>query len=356
MTPLLFEQFPRLAADVPFAPLMTGPTPVEPVSATDLGMDVASLWIKRDDQTRVPAGGNKIRKLEFILGEARARGVREIITFGFAGSNHCVATAECARSLGIGTTALLLPQRPAPYVAANLSRGLAAGATLIHRETEFGLGVALAARWVRGALRARLPYVVPAGGSSALGMLGFINAGLELAGQVRAGVLPPPDLIYVALGSGGTAIGVQVGLSLAGLNTQVVPVRVVARRYMNARTLAGRWRRLARYGERVGLPIPADASTITARVREDHFGEGYGVETTACAVARGCADAVMDVELDTAYAGKAFAACLMDGRDGRLRDRHVVFWNTFGGQVPDQSPPREDLGLQSRPAALRRYF
>ena len=353
--------FPSTRDLFPCESLASLPTPVTPLDVAQFPGSLASLHLKRDDQTASPFGGNKLRKLEFILGEALREKRRELITFGFAGSNHCVATARLGREVGLHTTSLLLPQAPTPYVAQNLTMGLEAGATLVHRQSTVGLAAALGKAWLSGLIRDKVPpKVIPAGGSSLLGMIGYVNAGLELASQVAAGMLPCPELIYVALGSGGTAAGLQAGLALANIEAEVVPVRVVAQRYMSAQKLRKTQAALASFLGARGLPIPADGGGLCDRVRGEFFGPGYGESTEGSRAAASLVRDQAGVHLDAAYTSKAFAALLEDAHGGALRDRHVMFWHTYGG--PEQASKMTEIetaagvDLAGIPRALRVYF
>ncbi len=353
--------FPETRDLFPCESLASLPTPVTSLDVGQFPGALASLHLKRDDLTASPFGGNKLRKLEFILGQALREKRRELITFGFAGSNHCVATARLGRQVGLHTTSLLLPQRPSPYVAQNLAMGMEAGATLVHRQTTTGLAVALARTWVSGLIRDKVPpKVIPAGGSSLLGMLGYVNAGLELAAQVSAGLVPRPDVVYVALGSGGTAVGLQAGLALAKMEAEVVPVRVVAERYMNRSKLKKTQRALASFLGARGLSLPADGGGLDERMRDEFFGSGYGESTEGSRAAASRVQGHAGVHLDAAYTSKAFAALLEDAHRGALRDRNVMFWHTYGGpeQASNMTEIRAMDGVEFArvPRALRVYF
>src|SRR5882724_8094328 len=177
----LFDQYPRLGEAHPVAGLLTGPTPVEPLAGAD------GVFIKHDDLTASDYGGNKIRKLDFLLADIRARGRKTAMAFGYAGSNFVAATAWHGRKLGLNTIAGLLPQVPADYIADNLSVSLATGARLFVRDTQPALiaeaAVRSAAAWAREGVA---PVWIPPGGSNAIGALGFVNAGLELRQQIDA--------------------------------------------------------------------------------------------------------------------------------------------------------------------------
>ncbi|HEV8325626.1 MAG TPA: pyridoxal-phosphate dependent enzyme, partial [Myxococcota bacterium] len=201
MTRALFRRFPELEGRLPWLPLASLPTPVERLAALEAlaaGGAGASLWVKRDDLTSPLYGGNKVRKLELLLGAACAAGATSLVTTGGLGSNHAVATALYGARLGLRTTALLVPQPLTPgvraAVLANLRAAAGAGARLV-----------LCASWAQAAARAaaetvaglepwarRAPTFVWPGGSSPAGLVGYVDAALEVAEAVRAGALPPP--------------------------------------------------------------------------------------------------------------------------------------------------------------------
>jgi 1-aminocyclopropane-1-carboxylate deaminase/D-cysteine desulfhydrase-like pyridoxal-dependent ACC family enzyme len=204
------------------------PTPVEPVPELARLLGLRSFFVKRDDISGCAYGGNKVRKLEFLLGQALAESRRAVITFGAVGSNHVRATAVYGGQLGLQVHAVLAPQLSTPYLEANLLADREAGAHL-----HFVDSMSQALR--RGAeLRDEItlrdgvePFVIPFGGTNARGTIGFVNAAIELHGQIEAGALPEPDFVYLPYGSTGTASGLAIGLAAVGLRTCVVGVRVV---------------------------------------------------------------------------------------------------------------------------------
>jgi D-cysteine desulfhydrase len=314
----LLTRFPALR----HVALASLPTPVD--AAPMLGPGV---WVKRDDLTGSAAvgyGGNKVRKLEFLLAEALHAGRRSVMTIGAAGSNHVLATTLYARAAGLAhTAAVLFPQPPSPAVDAR--RALFAELGLSRVEVPGKLAVPLGALWL--GVRALAtghgwPMWIPTGGSSPTGALGYVNAALELADQVAAGTLPVPSRLYVPLGSAGTVAGLVVGLRLAGLATRVVAVQVVPRPWMTA----GACLRLARRtAEKLGAPPPvaADLEVETAQL-----GGGYG-ETTPAADAAAARAAEAGLALETTYGAKALAALL-----AAKRGEDVLFWHTFSRYGP----------------------
>ena len=172
-------------------------------------------------------GGNKVRKLEFLFPDAVAHGADSLFTMGAAGSNHSAATAFWAHEKGLACTLFLRPQHRSYNVLYNLLLDKVVGATIVASETREERAAALVqSACAQRSERARLPYCIPIGGSTPLGIVGLVNAAFEVRDQVQQGLMPEPDYIYVALGSGGTAAGLILGCKLAGLKTRVKAVAV----------------------------------------------------------------------------------------------------------------------------------
>jgi D-cysteine desulfhydrase len=293
-------------------------------------LGIQSFLLKRDDVSGRAYGGNKVRKLEFLLGQALAEKRRAVITFGAVGSNHVRATAVYGAQVGLQVHAVLAPQPRTPYLDANLDADRAAGATLYFAES-YSLALARGAE-LRDQIALREgvePLVIPFGGTNARGIIGFINAAIELAGQVEAGVLPRPDLIYVPFGSAGTASGLASGLAAVGSPASVIGVRVVPAESTNP----GRTRRVTE--EAVALLRELDGSfplvgpeSVALEVRDGFLGEEYAAATPESLEAVALA-AAHNIHLETTYTGKALAALVADARAGKLARKTVLFWNTY---------------------------
>ena len=353
--PALFERYPRLAERLPTVALGDWPTPVQAADPGALPGPCAGLWLKRDDRCARPYGGNKVRKLEFLLGEALRCGHDGVFTFGVAGSNHALATGIYAASVGLEAQLLLTPQSNSSFVGRNLRMGRWCGARQVPCATEAEASVRARCLELRDPRLGPAPYRIPGGGSSPLGTLGFVSAGLELAAQVRAGELPVPDRLYVALGTMGTAAGLALGLAAGGLDTRLVPVRVVRadiaspRRFRQLYHAAAR--RLHRPDPRFPL-LPMGVSRI--EWRHEFFGPGYARFTPEGMAALAFAREAFGVGLEGTYTGKAMAALLADLEAGRLAGKNILFWNTYNGHAM----PAEALALDYHelPAAFHRYF
>jgi D-cysteine desulfhydrase len=285
------------------------PTPVERVDA---------LWIKRDDLTSDLYGGNKVRKLELLLGAARDAGRTRIVTMGAVGSHQVVATAIYGAREGFTVDAVVVGQPATLEAERNLRVALAQGVRA-HACPAWSLAPAyVAARLGRDA------YFIPLGGSNVLGSLGFVDAAHELAAQVRAGALSEPDVVVVAMGSGGTAAGLAVGFEQAGLRTRVLGVAVSPPTPV-LRHLA---RRLAqKTAEAAGMPVAA-ALRAAKRIDVDGrwIGRGYGHATAEGAQALATARRG-GLALDPTYTAKAFACALACAERGDAGE--VLYWHTL---------------------------
>ncbi|MCP5066312.1 MAG: pyridoxal-phosphate dependent enzyme, partial [bacterium] len=220
----LERKFPKLATGLARCAFLDVPTPVETLALE--GIAPGQLFVKRDDRCCRLYGGNKPRKLEFVIGQALERGTRRLVTTGGLGTNHGLATTILAREVGLATTLVLVDQPITPGVRESLRLFLSYGAEVIHGRNVPGAAAAVVRVLLRATLAGERPQLVPSGGSSSHANLGFVSAGLELGEQVKAGELPEPRELYVAVGTGGTLAGLALGLRLAGLSTRVVGVRV----------------------------------------------------------------------------------------------------------------------------------
>ncbi len=341
--------FPRLDAALGRFELAELPTPVS-VARLDTLPSSREIAIKHDDRTGRRYGGNKIRKLEYLLHRARTRGARRVATFGAVGSNHAVATALCAIDAGFDCTCLLAHQSLKPGLGRALRIHQTVGTEVVALSGDRRKRVAT----MRRALQGRGVFAIPMGGSSWLGTMGFVNAGLELAAQIDAEEIPCPARVYVAFGTMGTAVGIALGLALAGLDTEVHAIRVTESAYASesaARRLLAKTATLMR---RIEPGIPSDLAARARLVcRHEFFGGGYGVSNPETERAIEVARDGLSLGLESTYTGKAMRALLGDLDAGY--DRPVLFWNTYNSRpiaVDDDLEP--DFSVM--PEEFRRYF
>ena len=296
------------------------PTPVQRL--TRLGLD-ADVWIKRDDQTGLATGGNKVRKLEYLLADALARGAKTVVTGGGMQSNHARQTAAACAALGLDC---VLGVHPGYLASPDFTDG---GNVLLDRLLGADVRVypglespeAIDAAAAELAAAGRESYVVPMGGSNALGSLGYVRAVDELVAQWEG---EPPDAIVVPAGSCGTAAGIIAGVAAHDWPTRVWGVCVVDK--------AGPTRQvtdaLVEGLRGLGVAVPAG---VAYEAPDAYLGDGYGVPTDAMREAVTLLARTQGILLDPVYTGKAFAGLLGEARHGGLRDaRRILFWHTGG--------------------------
>ncbi|MDD5308433.1 MAG: pyridoxal-phosphate dependent enzyme [Deltaproteobacteria bacterium] len=315
----LFEKWPALEGRLPVVPLGKWPTPVERVEGLVAGREI---WVKRDDLSSPAYGGNKVRKLELVL----AGRTGTVITAGALGSHHVLATAIHGRALGLACVGVLVPQPPGDHasVVLALNERHCERIVRVDRMAAIPALFGLAARAVRDP---SVVHVVLPGASNALGTLGWVAAGLELASQAHLGLCPIPERVYVACGTGGTAAGLALGLALEGLETEVVAVRVASRLAGNRAWLGT----LARRSLRLLRTLGANAPTPALRLRVEHrfVGPGYGRPTVAAKDAVKRISESAGLILETTYTGKALAALLHDAQTEPGRGAFMLV-NTYG--------------------------
>jgi 1-aminocyclopropane-1-carboxylate deaminase/D-cysteine desulfhydrase-like pyridoxal-dependent ACC family enzyme len=351
MTDFLANAFPTLAKSLPKASLASLPTPVTKRSlSTASGRQL--ILIKHDDLTGELYGGNKVRKLEYIFRLARSRKAQRIATFGTVASNHALATALYASAAGFECTCFLSHQSKTANVAKVLNMHL-------DNETEivrFGGGRVSRVATMRGSLLGRNAWVIPIGGSSWLGTIGFVNAGLELAGQILSGELPVPARVYVATGTMGTAAGLALGLALSGIATDVHAIRVSHESISNPAAMRRLMAKTAMLMRRYDASIPADIASRARWVfRDEFFGDGYARSNKATDRAIALARDELGLTLEQTYTGKAMAALLHDMDHAGIAKQPSLFWNTYNSRPLPVSNERP-ANIDRLPAEFLRYY
>ncbi|WP_157573790.1 1-aminocyclopropane-1-carboxylate deaminase/D-cysteine desulfhydrase [Nocardia jejuensis] len=330
MTPHLHRQFPELTETLPHLVLGKSPTPVRLLSSLDtVGAD---LWLKDDGAFGDGGwGGNKVRKLEWLLPDALRQGRTTIVTVGGLGTNWGLATALYGRENGLKTVLALIDQPEDDHVRAQLARLRASGATLIFTHTKARTILRAPIILARNFSGRRPPYLLPAGGSSPVGALGYVEAALELADQVRNGELPEPTHIVAPLGSGGTVAGLSLGLRLAGLSTRVVGVVVNDTLRLDESAISRLADRAAGVLRDRGARLPADISpTGNLEIVTGYLGTGYGHPTMEATTAQTLSEDLEHLTLEPVYTAKSMAAVLELNAQGRFGGGPVVFLNTNG--------------------------
>ncbi len=337
----LHERYPQTRAALRHVAIARLPTPVERLAISARGVD---LWVKRDDLTAGEYGGNKVRKLEMLLADAEAAHATRIYTYGAYASHQVFATSLYATRAGFRVTAALYPQPVTTYCLQNIRAIAGLGVELIHAGSPVLAPVLLHAAQVahvreggsRGEARAR-GYVFPAGASNALSNLGYVSAALELAGPVARGEVAKPDLVVVAAGTLGTAVGLSVGFALAKLDTRVLAVRVTPTAIANRFLFVGAARATLRLLAKLGVPVEhlmprydVVSGAFNASLTGREYGAGYGhaTESGLRAIER---FAACGIALDATYTAKAGAAALAAVELGKYvppGTRNVLLWHT----------------------------
>ena len=315
-------RFPR----VRFFP---APTPLEKLDNLTRHLGGPEIWIKRDDCTVVATGGNKVRKLEWLAGEALAQGADHLITQGAVQSNHVRQTAAVARKLGMKCTALLEHR-----VETNDRDYLNSGNVLLDRlfdcAIEYrpsGLDMNAEAEATGQALREAggKPYVIPGGGSNRVGALGYVSCAQELMQQADEMGLRI-DRIVTATGSAGTHAGLVVGLQGCNAN---VPVLGIGVRNPRDRQEAAVHKLAEATAEYVGVRGGIPRESVVANC--DYIGAGYGQPTEGMKEAVRMLASLEGILLDPVYSGKAMAGLIDLIRKGQFsKNERLVFLHTGG--------------------------
>lgn len=343
---ILSQRWPRLSS-LPKVSLGQLPTPLEHASRLSDAVG-AEVWIKRDDKTSARYGGNKVRKLEHVLGAAREARADALVTTGAIGSHHVLSTAIFGREQGMEVHAVMIAQPRSPHVEENARADLAAGATLHPVGAIAMVPPAMAALAASLRFRGKRPMLVPPGGTDVHGVLGYVEAGLELAQDLVALRGKDPDAIYVPLGSGGTALGLAIGLAAAGVMIPIVAVRVTPRGLVNRPMLSALGASVvAHLRERDDrFPSIADLALANLSIDEAELGAGYGVPTVLGARAGELAARYAHLTLDSTYTQKTVAALFRDA-SGPRRGQRLLYVHTLS------SAPMEPL-LAGAPALPKR--
>ena len=302
------------------------PTPLVEMRRLSRHLGGPHLWIKRDDLTGLALGGNKTRKLEFLLAEALAQGCDVVITAGAAQSNHCRLTAAGAAVLGLSCH-LALGGAPPAAANGNLLLDDLFGAT-IHWSGGLRKGEDLAR--IDNELRSSglRPFVIPYGGSNPLGAAGFAAAMVELHEQLPvAGARA--DAVVFASSSGGTHAGLLAGASIVESSARIIGIEI-DKRSADERPFDEFVASLA--SQTAGL-LGVDARYRPSDVilKSDYLGAGYGVVGDLEREAIRLMAEREGILLDPVYTGRAFGALLDLISRGEFRsDEHVIFWHTGG--------------------------
>jgi D-cysteine desulfhydrase len=309
--------------DLPRVAIAHLPTPIEPLPRLTAQLDGPELWVKRDDQTGLATGGNKTRKLEFLVADALAQGADTIVTCGAAQSNHARQTAAAAAKFGLARV-LVLRGDASSEVQGNLLLDRILGAEIIwsgedpphERFTEVSHELRE---------RGRRPYVVPYGGSNPVGATGYVAAMGELQAQCEE-LGHAFDHIVFATSSGGTQAGMVVGARAFGFEGQILGISVAPEASGLRSGLTDLTSATARH---LGLDVHSTPEDFA--VNDDYVGDGYGMVNRRDREAVRTVAQTEGLLLDPVYTGRAFGGLLDLIRQGAFAAHEkVLFWHTGG--------------------------
>lgn len=305
------------------------PTPLEPLPRLSEALGV-ELWIKRDDCTGLAGGGNKTRKLEFLLGDAFEQGADTLVTQGAVQSNHVRQTAAAAAAHGLACEIILEERtgsKAADYTRNGnvlLDRLFGAGVRTVPGGTDMNAALEATAEQVRA--RGGRPYVVPGGGSNAVGALGYVDCAREIV--VQADELDMQvDRIVTATGSAGTHAGLVAGLAVMAADIPVLGIGVRAPKDRQEEMVLKLARQTAVL---LGRPDAVTEAMVVADC--DYVGEGYGLVDAGVIEALKLAARTDGIVLDPVYSGKAMKGLIALAKAGRFENETVVFLHTGGAQ------------------------
>lgn len=317
--------FPRLR----FAHL---DTPLEPMENLSKLLGGPKIWIKRDDCTGLAGGGNKTRKLEFLMGDAVVNGADTIITQGATQSNHARQTAAIAAKMGMECHLLLEDRTGSQEIDYNYNGNVLLDMLFGAHLTKYPAGTDMNAAMERVAQQLRdegkNPYIIPGGGSNPIGALGYVNAALELIVQANKLGLKVDRVVH-ATGSAGTQAGLVAGLTASNSHIPVLGIGVRAPRVLQEENV---YNLAARTVEHLGVPGIVTRDKVVANT--DYVGAGYGIPTESALEAISLFARHEAILLDPVYSAKGAAGMIDLIRRGEFsKDSNIVFLHTGGSQA-----------------------
>jgi L-cysteate sulfo-lyase len=315
-------RFPRVR-------LTHAPTPLEPMGNLSRLLGGPNLWIKRDDCTGLASGGNKTRKLEFLIGEAVAKKAEVVITQGATQSNHARQTAAAAAKYGMACEILLEDRTGYTQEdyrrSGNVILDRLLGASIRHVPGGTDMDAEMAKLAAQLSAEGRQAYVIPGGGSNPVGALGYVVCALELAEQANAIGLDI-DLLVHATGSTGTQAGLLAGLEGSRAGIPVLGIGVRAPKPVQEEKV---YSLAARTAELLGVPGAVTRERVVANC--DYVGAGYGLPTPGMMEALELVARTEGILLDPVYSGKAMAGLIDLIRKGKFtKGQDIVFLHTGG--------------------------
>ena len=300
--------------------LLPQPTPVEPLGGSRQLFSHDRLFIKREDLTAPEYGGNKVRNLEFILGDALARNATRVVTVAPIGSNFTTALSAQARRIGLPVEIFQFHPPASEQMLRHAEFIESRGASIRPFRGPTYLAAAVAT------LRARSSrdYVIAPGGSNALGVLGHVSAGLELAEQIKTGELPEPDFLVVGVGTCGTMAGLLLAMKIAGLRTKIIGVRCVDPIVSNRARIA----QLASQASKL-LGLPSLVKRADVLLADPPYPLRYGQPMSTALELIAETNCRSGIQLDTTYTSKVGLFLRDFSRSEAVASKTLLYWHTY---------------------------
>jgi L-cysteate sulfo-lyase len=304
------------------------PTPLEPMPRLSEALGGPTLYVKRDDCTGLASGGNKTRKLEFLIADALEQGADTVITQGAVQSNHARQTAAAATRVGLACELHFENRIVDPdedYLnSGNVFLDRLFNANIQHHPKGADMNAIMEAQAEELRSAGRKPYVIPGGGSNPVGALGYVNCAIELLTQANDMGLEIHRVIH-ATGSAGTQAGLVAGLCAINANIPVLGIGVNAPEEVQVPRV---YDLACATAELIGAPGCVREQDVVANCQ--YIGEGYGIPTEGMKEALGMLARLEGLLFDPVYSGKGLAGMIDLIRQGQFQDENVVFLHTGG--------------------------
>jgi D-cysteine desulfhydrase len=327
----LFDTYPALRSSIAYVRLGQFPTPIARLQTAQKYVGLSQLYIKREDLAGTLFGGNKIRKLEFLLADALKKNYKTVLAYGGIASNNVTSVAAYSKQVGLKSIALLMDQPITRNLKRNLLLDQYYGCTLFACPHDRELTADELTAFIKEHALDPNPYMIPMGGSNKIGIIGWVNAAFELKEQIEQGIIAEPDYIYITLGSLGTTAGLLLGIKAAGLKTKVKAIQATNPEKYNKTKLCNLIK------ETNQLLHDADPSFALFEwnaqefdINTHYLGNGYACKTLEGELARAFFMNLEDIILDETYTAKTVAALIADCRSGVVKPADVVlYWHTY---------------------------
>ena len=335
--PPFIQAHPTLATDIFYTKLGLLPTTLELAPAGLIALTgAANILIKRDDQAGQFFGGSKVRKLEFLLGDATTKKADQLVTWGTRGSNHVTATAIYTNHLKLPCTCMYIPKTSQPNSTKNLALIDTTELVEEHYPTPASRELTMLLK-----NRAELKetgqgyYFIPDGGACTIGALGFVNAAFELKKQLTETNQPDPDYIYIVSGTGSSTAGLMLGLELAGFTCTLIPVALTPNTYDQEQEskITGLAQTVREYLALIDDDLALwhkQHTTTTCTLDTSH---GFTKESAllldqAMPTIIPAISQLTGFALDPIYGNRLFTALVLDSLSGKLAGKRILLWNT----------------------------